>query len=149
MRLPLALAGCLAAVVGWPAYGGPSSNGATTGAGSFTCSVASITDGDTFRCAEVGADGRQVRVRLSGISARERDGSCGVGHPCPAATAEASTAALDRLAAGQVLTCQANGETYGRIAAFCSTAGGVDLSCAMLASGTVERWDRHWRGHRC
>lgn len=42
-----------------------------------------------------------------------------------------------------------NGTTYNRIAAFCRTAAGVDLSCAMLDSGTVARLDRHWNGHRC
>lgn len=111
--------------------------------GSFSCRVASITDGDTLRC----ADG--VRVRIAGIDARERDGSCGVGHPCASAPPEAATAALDRLTAGQVLTCRPNGTSYNRVAAFCSRSDGVDVSCAMLASGTVARWAKYWRGHRC
>lgn len=118
-------------------------------ADSFTCTVASITDGDTWRCAERGPDGRQIRVRLAGVNAREVDGSCGVGHPCPVASAEDATTALAGLADGQVLTCQANGSTHGRIAAFCRRSDGLDLSCAMLETGTVARWDRHWRGHRC
>lgn len=116
---------------------------------SFVCSVASITDGDTFRCRETEPNGKQIRVRLSGVAARERDGSCSPGHPCPAASSEASTAALRALAAGQVLQCQQVGETYGRRAAFCQRADGVDLSCAMVEGGTVERWERYWQGHRC
>lgn len=116
----------------------------------FTCSVASITDGDTLRCRETDARGRQIRLRLAGINARERDGSCPNGRPCPAGSAEVATAELTRLAAGRVLSCIANGTTHGRIAAFCQRQGdGLDISCAMVASGTAARWDRHWQGHRC
>jgi endonuclease YncB( thermonuclease family) len=117
--------------------------------GTFTCTVASITDGDTFRCAETEADGKQIRVRLSGVAAREKDGSCTAGHPCPDAPPEAATAAIQALALGKPLQCRQVGSTYGRRAAFCSLPGGKDLSCAMVASGTVAKWDRHWGGHRC
>ena len=116
---------------------------------SFSCTVASVTDGDTFRCAETGLDGRQIRVRLSGVAARERDGSCSTGHPCPDASSEAATAELKRLALGETLTCREEGRTYGRIAAFCSSPAAGDLSCAMVASGTAARWDRYWRDHSC
>lgn len=116
----------------------------------FRCSVASVTDGDTLRCAEREADGRQIRVRLSGIAARETDGSCSPGHPCPDASPEAATAALVDLAAGQALQCSDEGRTYGRRAGFCRrVSDGADISCAMLASGTVARWERYWRDHRC
>jgi endonuclease YncB( thermonuclease family) len=115
----------------------------------FTCTVASVTDGDTFRCSETDADGRQIRIRLSGVSAREADGSCSPGHPCPAVSAEAAAAQLRHLALGQRLACEANGTSYRRVAAFCRTADGTDLSCAMVESGTAERWDRYWNGHRC
>lgn len=111
--------------------------------GGFTCTVASITDGDTLRC----TDG--TRVRIAGINAREHDGSCNIGAPCPAASAREAASALSALASGQELKCKANGRSYNRIAAFCRTFRGVDLSCAMLDSGTVARWDRHWKGHRC
>lgn len=152
----LVLGMALVAVVGWSVAGDGVQSGQTAsieapnhrsqqskGALTLRCEVASITDGDTLRC----ADG--TRVRLSGIAARERDGSCSSGHPCPTASAEASTAALDRLASGQVLECQANGETYGRVAAFCRNAAGVDLSCAMVESGAAELWPRYWRDHEC
>ncbi len=115
----------------------------------FVCTVASVTDGDTFRCEETEADGRQIRVRLSGIAARERDGSCSANHPCPDASSEAATAALEELAAGDVLICSDEGRTYGRRAGFCRTSAGVDVSCAMLAGGTVARWDRYWGDHAC
>lgn len=151
MRSSLLLGAALVGVVGWVAVGSPGNfpGVGKYGGDGFRCTVASITDGDTLRCVEEGADGRQIRVRLSGIAARETDGSCSPGHPCPIASAEAATAELSRLASGQVLECQANGSTYGRVAAFCRNGAGVDLSCAMVSSGTAERWDRYWNGHRC
>lgn len=116
---------------------------------SFTCTVAAVHDGDTLRCSERGPDGRQIRVRISGIDARELDGSCAPGHPCASAPPEAATAALERLASGQRLQCAPENMTYGRIAAFCVNAAGVDVSCAMLKSGTVALWPRYWGDHRC
>jgi len=138
-----ALLAMSALVFFWPAPGGSRS------AATFSCSVAGITDGDTFRCAETDAGGRQIRIRLSGVAARERDGTCSDGHPCPAASAEAATAELARLADGQLLQCTDVGTTFGRIAAFCRLPDGRDLSCEMVASGTVDKWDRHWKDHRC
>jgi endonuclease YncB( thermonuclease family) len=115
----------------------------------FTCTVAAVHDGDTLRCFERGPDGRQIRVRISGIDARELDGSCVPGHPCATAPPEAATAALERVANGQTLQCDPENMTYGRIAAFCVNSAGVDLSCAMLKSGTVALWPRYWANHRC
>jgi endonuclease YncB( thermonuclease family) len=88
-------------------------------------------------------------VRVAGIDAREVDGSCAPGHPCASAPPEEATAALKGLVEGQTLSCVANGTTYNRVGAWCRRADGVDVSCAMLGSGTVARWDRFWRGHRC
>jgi endonuclease YncB( thermonuclease family) len=116
---------------------------------SFDCTVAAVSDGDTFRCRETEADGRQIRVRLSGVAARERDGSCSPGHPCPEASAESAARELSALAEGRRLECRQVGATYGRRAAFCSREDGVDLSCAMVESGTAAVWPRHWGDHRC
>lgn len=109
----------------------------------FACEVVDITDGDTFRC----ADG--TRVRLSGVAARETNGTCSPGHPCPTASAEAATAALHNLAYGEAVRCQGVGETYGRVAAFCRREDGLDLSCAMIQTGTVAKWWRYWGLHSC
>lgn len=117
--------------------------------GEFPCTVSGITDGDTFRCRETDGAGREIRIRLSGVAAREADGSCSPGHPCPSATADAATAALRRLAAGRRLSCRQVGSTYGRVAAFCTREDDRDLSCAMVASGTVARWERYWGSHSC
>lgn len=115
----------------------------------FSCTVAYVIDGDTLACEETEQSGRQIRVRLAGIAARESDGTCARGHPCPVASAALATSALQRLASGQRLSCESTGQTYGRIAAFCRRKDDVDLSCAMLASGTVEVWRRYWGNHAC
>jgi endonuclease YncB( thermonuclease family) len=122
---------------------------ADTAEGSFPCTVAAVHDGDTFTCAERESSGRPIRIRLAGVDAREVGDFCAPGHPCATAHADDATAALRRLAQGQTLSCQANGATYGRIAAFCDKPDGTDLSCAMLAGGYVARWDRYWGHHRC
>lgn len=115
----------------------------------FRCTVASVTDGDTLSCTEADENGRHLRVRLSGIAAREADGTCTQGHPCPSASAEAATAVLHRLASSEALTCTQVGTTYGRVAAFCRRSDGIDLSCAMVESETVLIWERYWGRHGC
>jgi len=56
---------------------------ATAPAGeTFTCTPTRVWDGDgPIWCAE------GPRIRLSGIAAREMDGTCRPNHPCPRATA--------------------------------------------------------------
>lgn len=141
----LAAAGAFGGYVASPAL----SRHNAAGQDSFGCHVVSVHDGDTFTCGERGADGRSIRIRLAGVDARELGDFCARGHPCSPAHADDSTAELRRLADGQALSCEANGTSYNRIAAFCSRSDGTDLSCAMLQAGMVARWDRYWGGHRC
>lgn len=101
----------------------------------FACDVAYVNDGDTLRC----QDG--TRVRLHGISARETDGSCSPGHPCPAASASMSRAALTELA-GRRITCVQTGTSYERVNAICRNASGVEINCAMVERGAALVWDR-------
>ena len=124
----------------------------------FTCVAVAVWDGDgPILCRDGG------KVRLSGINAREMDGYCRVGHPCPAAGAIVARDALVQLLGGKsgvtrdghitlrpvVLKCQVTGGSYGRITAFCRAPNVGDLSCALLASGTVAKWPRFWGQHRC
>ena len=125
----------------------------------FTCTPVAVYDGDgPIWCAE------GVHVRVSGIAAREADGSCRRNQPCPAATAEAARDALvnllggprGRRATGHIIVqapamrCVSTGPAGGtRTGAWCTLADGRDLSCAMVATGTVLRWARYWRGHIC
>ena len=125
----------------------------------FPCTPVKLWDGDgPIHCAE------GPRVRLAGIAAREADGTCRPGHPCPDAGAEA---ARDKLASllgrvtgtareghltieGPTLACTSEGPAGGRrTAAWCVSPTAGDLSCAMVASGTAAKWDRYWRGHDC
>ena len=126
---------------------------------SFDCTPTRVWDGDgPIHCAE------GPRIRLSGIAAREADGSCRPGHPCPASSAEAARDSLvalvgRRLAVaatghtmveGPTLRCTSEGSAGGkRTAAWCVSPTAGDLSCAMVASGTVLKWDRYWRDHSC
>lgn len=138
------LAFCL--TLNWPLRDGMGSENLVRGSaqlppptrpqGDLTCVVASITDGDTLRC----RDG--TRIRLHAVAARERDGSCSPGHPCPPASAQAATNELRRLAGGKTLSCRSTGESYNRVTAICWTADGSEINCAMVRSGTALVWDR-------
>lgn len=125
----------------------------------FVCTPTAVWDGDgPIWCAE------GPRIRLSGIAAREIDGSCQPGHPCPSASGVEARDQLvrllggsrGRLATGHVrvvaapMNCRSDGSAKGsRTAAWCRTSSGVDLNCAMVASGRAVRWQRYWGRHRC
>jgi endonuclease YncB( thermonuclease family) len=126
---------------------------------SFTCTPTRVWDGDgPIWCAE------GPRVRLAGIAAREMDGTCKPRHPCPRASAPAAKAALvallggargqasegHALVRGPKLICVSEGSAGGsRTAAWCRSLATGDLSCAMVRSGTAERWPRYWREGHC
>src|SRR5690349_17362176 len=125
----------------------------------FTCTPTRVWDGDgPLWCAE------GPRIRLSGIAAREIDGSCRDNQPCPRAGAEEAREALVRLVGrptgksseghvlvtGPAMRCLSEGDGKGsRTAAWCTSPIGGDLSCAMVRRGWALRWDRYWRGHKC
>lgn len=122
-------------------------------AGPFVCTPTAVYDGDgPIWCAE------GPHVRLSGIAARELDGTCRRYHPCPRASGKASRDQLVRLlggargtlATGHILVrgptmrCVGfGGATGDRTAALCMLPGVGDLSCAMIHSGTVAPWPRY------
>lgn len=110
-------------------------------ADTFACTVASVTDGDTFRCSN------GTRIRLSSIDTPEMPGSCQPGRNCAPGNPYAAKAALARLIAGRTVQCEPVGKSYNRIAAWCSV-GGQDLSCAMVRSGhaiRLPKFDREGR----
>ncbi len=125
----------------------------------FDCTPTAVYDGDgPVWCAE------GPRIRLSGIAARETDGTCSPGHPCPRALAAEAKAALVRLVGepigssphghtlvrGPTMRCLSTGEAgRDRTGAWCVSPRGGDLSCAMVRGGWAAKWDRYWRGHRC
>ncbi|MEO5973005.1 MAG: hypothetical protein ABIP91_06555 [Sphingomicrobium sp.] len=125
----------------------------------FTCTPVAVWDGDgPIWCAE------GLKVRLAGIAAREIDGSCRPGHPCPRRSGVEARDALVRLigrprgiaptghvrVGGAALHCRSDGLGKGdRTAAWCSAPRAGDLSCALVTSGYALRWNRYWRDARC
>lgn len=125
----------------------------------FRCTPTAVWDGDgPIWCAE------GPKIRIAGVAARELDGTCRPGHPCPAATA---VDARDRLVAllgggrgklstGHIIvrsvpmTCRSDGSAGGsRTAAWCTSPAFGDLSCAVVRAGGAVRWPRYWRERRC
>lgn len=126
---------------------------------SFQCTPTRVWDGDgPIWCAE------GPRIRLSGIAAKELDGTCSVGHPCPNADPIVSRDALVLLVGkptgqareghvlvrGPTMSCRSDGGAGGnRTAAFCISPQSGDISCKMVAGGWAAKWQKYWRGHRC
>ncbi|MEN3972136.1 hypothetical protein WJS89_05590 [Sphingomicrobium sp. XHP0235] len=125
----------------------------------FECTPIAVWDGDGPIWCEEGP-----RVRLSGIAARELDDECRANHPCPDASGIAARDALVELLGGPrgklshghvivnapAMSCISTGSAGGsRTGAWCVTASGVDLSCAMVSRGYALRWQRYWGRHRC
>ena len=106
-----------------------------------SCTVQSITDGDTFRCSN------GTRIRLSSIDTPEMPGSCRPGRTCAPGDPYAAKAALQRLIGGRTVQCEKVGMSYDRVAAWCSV-NGMDLSCAMVRSGHAIRLPQHDRQRR-
>ena len=52
--------------------------------------------------------------------------------------------------AGPRLKCRSDGSAGGsRTAAWCTSFATGDLACNLLRRGSVVRWQRYWRQHRC
>lgn len=110
----------------------------------FACTPTAVYDGDgPIWCAE------GPRIRLSGIAAREMDGTCRMNQPCPDASAERSRNQLASLVGkrigrrpeghilvkGPTMQCRSEGNGVGkRTAAWCVSrsvgARSVTSACA-------------------
>lgn len=125
----------------------------------FECTPTRVWDGDGPVWCQEGP-----RVRLSGVAARELDGSCKKNHPCPLTDPYVSRDALVILVGtpsgvareghimvtGPTMRCQSDGGAGGdRTAAFCVSPHSGDLSCRMVAGNWAAKWPRYWRKHRC
>lgn len=122
---------------------------ALVSAATFVCTPVAVWDGDgPIWCKE------GPKIRIAGIAAREMDGTCSRGHPCPAASAVAARDALVQLLGGpkgqrdtghiivraSAMRCSVDGQSYGRVVASCRLSDGRDLAKAMLATRTVQPW---------
>jgi endonuclease YncB( thermonuclease family) len=106
----------------------------------FLCTVASVADGDTFRC----TDG--TRVRLHAIDAPEVR-PCARGRGCDADTARKAKAALSRIVLDKSLRCERTGKANNVVTAWCRMAG-ADVSCAMYRGGWAVRLPANDRPRR-
>lgn len=126
---------------------------------SFMCTPTHVWDGDGPIWCQEGP-----RVRLSGVAARELDGTCKPGHPCPRAGAKAARDALVELVGtrtgvgqyghilvvGPAMQCHSDGSAGGnRTAAWCVSPRSGDINCAVLNGGWALKWDRYWQEHEC
>jgi endonuclease YncB( thermonuclease family) len=136
-------------------FSGPvaSSTPIVTAGEKFVCTAVAVWDGDgPILCRE------GPKLRLAGIAAREIDGSCRPGQPCPAASGTQARDALVGLLGGEkgrwsdghivvappAMRCLSAGSGKGeRTAAWCLLADGRNLSCSMMATQTVLRWPRY------
>src|SRR3712207_5911379 len=116
----------------------------------FTCTPTHVWDGDgPIWCAE------GPKIRLAGIAAREIDGSCRPGHPCPGSSGRAARDHLVQLLGGpkgkaasghirvkaRPLRCLSEGSGKGsRTAAWCTSPTAGDLSCAMVRANFALPW---------
>jgi endonuclease YncB( thermonuclease family) len=125
----------------------------------FACTPVAVWDGDgPIWCAE------GPKIRIAGVAARELDGSCRQGHPCPGTGGLDARDRLVRLLGGArgtlptghirvhapAMDCRSEGGGHGdRTAAWCTSPAFGDLSCAVVRAGGAVPWPRFWREHRC
>jgi len=123
-------------------------------AAAFACTPVAVWDGDGPIWCEEGP-----KIRIADIAARESDGTCRPGHPCPASSGAEARDALVQLLGGAkgtlrsghvvvsypTMTCERHGTSYERVNATCELADGRDLGDAMLATNTVLPWPRRQR----
>lgn len=155
----LPLCALLLACDGGDGFSDSAGAGAASAGQAFSCTPERVWDGDgPIWCRE------GPRVRLSGIAAREIDGTCRLHHPCPTTSGPAARDGLVRLlgrpmgeastghvlVAGPALQCVSTGSAGGkRVAAWCRSPTHGDLSCAMVRGGYALRWERYWLAGRC
>jgi len=101
------------------------------------CLVVAVPDADSLRC----ADGR--RIRLAGISALERNGSCNSRPHCPSMRHRQAQPIAARLTLGRTIAFRVVGTSYRR-----TVGENRTLRCALVRSGAAVEWPRYMRQYR-
>lgn len=98
------------------------------------CLVVAVPDADSLRC----RDGR--RVRLAGISALERNGSCNSAPACPTMRHAQAQPIAARLTLNRTIAFRLVGKSYRR-----DVGDNYALRCALVQSGAAVEWPRYMR----
>ena len=106
----------------------------------FPCEVVAIADADTIRCRS------GLRVRVAGIEANERNGTCHI-ERCPAMPYAQAKRVVWAMTVGRTLRCTPVGKSYQRTVARC-TLNGRDLRCQINATGAAVDWPRYVKQYR-
>lgn len=101
------------------------------------CTVARVADADTLICSS------GLRIRLAGITALERDGSCNSAPDCAAMPFVMAKRRVELIAAGRAYRFVIYGRSGSRI-----VADNHALRCAILASGAAVTWTRFANRYR-
>ncbi len=96
------------------------------------CVVASVTDADTIRCQN------GTKVRIAGVSALERNGSCNSRPTCPVMPHKLAQPIASMLMLGRTISFRVVGTSYGR-----AVGENQALRCQLIASGAVVEWPRY------
>ncbi len=100
------------------------------------CQVVKVHDADTITCAT------GERIRLAGISARERDGSCNSAPHCPTMRHAQAQPIAARLMLGKRIRFRIVGQSYNRI-----VGENYATRCALVRSGAVVPWSRYMQAY--
>lgn len=95
------------------------------------CTVARVSDADTLVCTS------GQRIRLAGITALERDGSCNSAPDCATMPFAIAKRRVQQIALGRTYRFVLYGRSGTRI-----VADDYELRCAILKSGAAVTWSR-------
>jgi endonuclease YncB( thermonuclease family) len=112
---------------------------------------AGVTDGDTIRMpvATLKENGKttavqNVKIRLSGIDAPEKNQPCGDTNGTPYACGQVSLKAMADLIKGQMIVCNIEGvDRYRRFIAVCATPQNPDIGADMVRNGLAVAYRKY------
>lgn len=101
------------------------------------CLVVAVPDADSLTC----ADGR--RIRIAGVSALERNGSCNSAPACPTMPHRLAQPIAARLTLNRTIAFRIVGKSYRR-----EVGENRALRCALVQSGAAVEWPRYMREYQ-
>jgi endonuclease YncB( thermonuclease family) len=114
----------------------------------FTCEVVRVHDGDGPLWCRSGQKVRVAGVQSPDFTNAEPCRHRRAGYVCNDGAAKRARDVATRLTLHRRLSCRSVDRSYDRIVARCTLPDGRSLSCALLAAGAAQRWDRYWRRYK-